>query len=112
MKLASIFDVVTDAQDILDLFDGIDNVDQLRGRLRRVGQLEAEDFLACLQGLQASIAKALNDTIEMNPDLGDPDDELTVDEPLLPEEQNLEDLADKSPPEEDQNPEPPTQTEK
>ena len=73
MKLSSLFNLVTDAQDVLDLFEGVKNTDQLRGRLRRVSNIEAEDLLTCLHSLQSSIARALDDTLYMNPDLDDPD---------------------------------------
>jgi len=73
MKLASIFDIIVDAQDVLDLFDNVGDVDQLRGRLRRIGQIEADDLLTCLEGLRASIARAMHDTLELSPDLGEPD---------------------------------------
>jgi hypothetical protein len=75
MKLSSLFNVITDAQDLLDLFDGVTSVDQLRGRLRRVSQLEAEDLLTCLEGLLSSVAAALNDTLEVSPDLGETEDD-------------------------------------
>ena len=109
MKLSSLFNLVTDAQDVLDLFEGVKNTDQLRGRLRRVSNIEAEDLLTCLHSLQSSIARALDDTLEMNPDLDDPDDglgEVTPSDPLLDE---LGDPADGT---EDQNPEAPVSTEK
>jgi hypothetical protein len=74
MRLASLFDLVRDAQDILDLFgERTENVEQLRSRLRRLGQLEAEELLVCLDGLRASVASALDDTLEMSPDLDDKD---------------------------------------
>lgn len=75
MKLGSLFNLVTDAQDVLDLFEGVENVDQLHGRLRRINQIEADDLLTCLASLQVSIAKALDDTLEMNPDLDEPEEE-------------------------------------
>ena len=48
-------------------------MEQLRSRLRRLGQLEAEELLVCLDGLRASVASALDDTLEMSPDLDDKD---------------------------------------
>jgi len=70
MRLASLFNLVQDAQDILDLFgERTENVEQLRSRLRRLGQIEAEELLVCLDGLRSSVASALDDTLEMSPDL-------------------------------------------
>jgi hypothetical protein len=111
MKLSSIFNIAVDAQDVLDLFDGVDNVDQLRGRLRRLSQIEADDLLTCLQGLQSSVTAALNDTLEMNADLDSSDDELPGKTDLL-EEKELVNLASDDLPGEDQSPEPPAPVEK
>ena len=90
MKISSLFNLVTDADDVLDLFDGVNNVDQLRGRLRRLSQIEADDLLTCLEGLRTSITAALEDTLEMHPDLDVPEipDELEnsgIEEPTLAE---------------------------
>jgi hypothetical protein len=86
MKVSSLFNIITDAQDLLDLFDGVTNADQLRGRLRRLSQIEADDLLTCLDGLQTSVSAALNDTLEISPDLEDPEDALTDPDPLLENE--------------------------
>jgi hypothetical protein len=110
MKLSSLINLAVDAQDVLDLFDGIVNVDQLRGRLRRVSQIEADDLLTCLHGLQSSVTAALNDTLEMNADLDSPEDEL-LGASTLPADQELESLDKEDLPGEDQSPEPPTATE-
>jgi hypothetical protein len=71
MKLSSILNLVMAGQDVLDLFEDVDNVAQLRGRLRRLDQLEADDLLTCLEGLRTSIAGTLSDTLETSPDLPD-----------------------------------------
>jgi hypothetical protein len=109
MKLSVIFNLVTDGQDVLDLFHGVNNVDQLRGRLRRLSQIEADDLLTCLDGLRTSISATLNATLEMNADIGDPEDELEEESPDLPGiDSELGDLGD----EEDQSPDGSTPTEK
>lgn len=111
MKLSSLINLVTDAQDVLDLFDGITSANQLQGRLRRIDLAEAEDLLACLTGLQTSITKALDDTLEMNPDLDDDDETDDDDEKSLPDELDSldKDLTDEVPAsDEDQNLNPPT----
>jgi hypothetical protein len=93
MKLSSIFNLVTDGQDVLDLFDGVDNVDQLRGRLRRLSQLEADDLLTCLDGLRTSVAALLRDTLEVSPNLPDLED-LGDDLEGAPDiDRDLEDVA-------------------
>lgn len=91
MKISSLFNLVTDAQDILDLFDGITTTDQLRSRLGRVRQLEAEDLLACLDSMRASVTSALDDTLEMSPELESVSDGGELDESLS--DDDLERLA-------------------
>jgi hypothetical protein len=110
MKLSSIVNLAVDAQDVLDLFDSVDNVDQLRGRLRRLSQIEADDLLTCLQGLQASVTAALDDTLEMNADLDVPENALEGETFL--EEKELVSLASDDLPGEDQSPEPSAPPEK
>jgi hypothetical protein len=58
MKLSSILNLVMAGQDVLDLFEDVDNVAQLRGRLRRLDQLEADDLLTCLEGLRPPPSRA------------------------------------------------------
>ena len=36
MKLSSLFTVITDANDVLDFFEGVDTTDQLVSRLERL----------------------------------------------------------------------------
>ena len=94
MRLASLFNLVRDAQDVLDMFgERTENVEQLRSRLRRLGQLEAEELLVCLDGLRASVASALDDTLEMSPDLDDRDSS-ELDDSLT--DADIESLADTS----------------
>jgi hypothetical protein len=109
MKLSSLFNIIMDGQDVLDLFEGVTNVDQLRGRMRRLSQIEADDLLACLVGLRTSIAGALNDTLEISADLEDPESDL--DDAALPDGE-LADLGGEDLPSEDQSPEPVTPPEK
>jgi hypothetical protein len=105
MRLASIFNLVQDAQDLLDLFgERTENVEQLRSRLRRLGQLEAEDLLVCLDGLRSSVASALEDTLEMSPDL-DPREEVGLGESITDAE--IENLTGE--PVEKQNPDTPAE---
>ena len=93
MKLSSIFNVVRDGQDVLDLFEGVDNVDQLRGRLRRLSQIEADDLLTCLAGLETSVAALLSDVLEVSPDLGDTEELEGRDLGETPIDRELDELA-------------------
>lgn len=108
MRLASLFNLVQDAQDFLDLFgERTENVEQLRSRLRRLGQLEAEELLVCLDSLRASVSSALEDTLEMSPDL-DPREEMGLGDSLL--DADIEKLTRES--EDKQNPDTPPEPEK
>ena len=98
MKVSSLFNLVTDGNDVLEFFDRVETVEQLVSRLERLKRQGAEDLLLCLDGLRSSITKALDDTLEMNaaayeedeeeedPDLGDIDAELAS---LEEENENL-----------------------
>lgn len=110
MKLSSIFNLVTNGNDVLDLFDGVSNVDQLRGRLRRLSQIEGEDLLDCLEGLRSSIAGLLNDTLEISPDLENTDDLGDSESEETPVDRELDELSSEG--KENQSSESPTPTEK
>jgi hypothetical protein len=85
MKMASLFNMITDASDLLDLFDGVDTTDQLISRLDRLKRQGKEEMLACIEGLRSSIAAALDDTLEMNGSIDEPSSDLD-------DENNLGDL--------------------
>lgn len=88
MKVSSLFNLVTDGNDVLEFFDRVETVDQLISRLERLKRQGTEELLLCLDGLRSSITKALDDTLEMNaatfdeteddedPEFGDLDSEL------------------------------------
>ena len=73
MKIANVFNLITDARDLLDLFTGVYERDQLVSRLDRLKRQAPDDMLACIEGLRADVTAALDDTIEMSPSL-DADD--------------------------------------
>jgi hypothetical protein len=88
MKVSSFFNLITDGNDVLEFFDRVETVDQLVSRLERLKRQGGEELLLCLDGLRASITKALDDTLEMNaapfddeeeeeePEYGDLDSEI------------------------------------
>ena len=86
MKVSSLFTMITDANDVLDFFEGVETTDQLVSRLERLKRQGTDDLLDCLYALRSSIATALDDTLEMSADLGDPDDEDNLEDSLSDEE--------------------------
>ena len=91
MKVSSLFTVITDANDVLDFFEGVETTDQLVSRLDRLKRQATDNLLDCLYALKSSIAAALDDTLEMSADLGEPDEEDNLGESISDEE--LENLT-------------------
>jgi hypothetical protein len=73
MKIANLFNLITDVKDFLDLFTGIYEKDQLITRLDRLKRQAPDDVLSCIEGLRADVTAALDDTIEMSPSLDEDD---------------------------------------
>jgi hypothetical protein len=73
MKIGNLFNLITDVKDLLDLFTGVYDKDQLVSRLDRLKRQAPDDFLACVEGLRVDVTAALDDTIEMSPSLNDDD---------------------------------------
>ena len=69
MKFKSLFNIVEDARDLLEYLEGVDTRDQLVSRLERRKRQGTDDLLACVEGLRASVADALDDVLEMSPAL-------------------------------------------
>jgi hypothetical protein len=74
MKISSLFDLIADAKDLGDMFKGAESREQMVSLLERLkhGQ-NPEDLLACLAGLETSVTKALEDTLEMSAVVDDDD---------------------------------------
>ena len=94
MKISSLFDIITDANDVLDFFDRVETPEQLISRLERLKRQGVEELFACIEGLRASVSSALNDTLEMNASLDDPSDE---EEDLTDLDAALSDLETENP---------------
>ena len=110
MKISSMFDVMTDAHDILDFFEGVNTTDQLVSRLERLkSQPGRTNLLACIDSLRASLYVLLDDTLEVSTFGGEaeesPDDDLT-DAEL--DKLVADTLPPAQPPEMPQPPSPPT----
>jgi hypothetical protein len=75
MKVSSLFDLLTDARDLLDFFEEVDSREQLVTRLDRLKRNHTDEFLECIEGLRSSITETLGDTLEMSAVLDDPEPE-------------------------------------
>jgi hypothetical protein len=87
MKISSLFNVMTDANDILDFFENVNTTDQLVSRLERLKQQPGRaNLLACLDSLRASTYELLDDTLEVSSFGGEaeenPLDDVTLDAEL------------------------------
>lgn len=81
MKVGSLFDLVTDAKDVLAFFEEVGDKDQLISRLERLKRADPEEMLACLDALRMSVSQLLNETLEMNasePTIEDDDSDLDL----------------------------------
>ena len=65
MKFRSFFDVIRDAKDVVDLFEGVETTEQMVSRMERLKRASAEDVLMCVEALRISVEAALEDTMEM-----------------------------------------------
>lgn len=87
MKFSSLFALITNATDLLDFFEGVETTDQLISRLDRLKRGGAADgILDCLYALKGSVAEALDDTLEIPSDLGEPDEEESLEGSITDEE--------------------------
>ena len=71
MKISSLYNVITDASDVLDYFEGVDSQEQLTSRLERLKHADTRDLLACLDGLRSSISEILDESLEVSTLLGE-----------------------------------------
>ena len=94
MKVSSLFTIITDGNDVLYFFDGVETADQLVSRLDRLKRQGTDTLLDCLYALRSSIASTLNDTLEMSPDLSEPDSDDNLGKPL--DDKELENLTNDS----------------
>ena len=77
MKVSSFFNLIVDSSDLLDFFQKVDTPEQLVSRLERLKREAPDELLSCIVGLRASIAAALDDTLEMSAVLDEPDNDNT-----------------------------------
>jgi len=75
MKVSSLFNIIADANDVLDFFINVETTEQLVSRLERLKRQGSDDLLACVEGLRGSVSEALDDTLEMSASLDDDDDD-------------------------------------
>ena len=76
MKIASLFNLVADSQDLLEFFERVETPEQLVTRIDRLKHGDNPELLLdCVQGLRAAVQEALDDTLEMSASLDDGEDE-------------------------------------
>jgi hypothetical protein len=99
MKFGTLFELVSDAKDLLDLFEGVDNKDQMISRLEKLKRQAPDELLACTVGLHASVNAAMNESIDMSPSLDEDEitDEIDAEIKKLEDMSNAEDQNSASP---------------
>jgi len=106
MKISSLFDLLTDAKDVLDAFEGVETREQIVSALERLKHQDTELLLDCLTSLAVSVNRALNDTMEMSAVVDDdePDDDgdletelAKIAESVTPEEDKTTITGEKTP---------------
>jgi hypothetical protein len=112
MKISSLFDLITDANDVIDLMlDRVETPEQFVSRLDRLKRQGAEELRVCLMGLRASVTAALDDQLEMNAALDEPtddDSDLTDLEAQFADLETENQISAASPPAEDTKKDDPT----
>jgi hypothetical protein len=89
VKVSSFFNLIVDGSDLLDFFQKVDTSEQLVSRLERLKREAPDELLSCIVGMRASIATALDDTLEMSAVLDEPDnDNPDLDSELASLEEN------------------------
>lgn len=76
MKIGNLFDLLTDARDVLEFFEGCHNREQLVSRLERLKRQGSEELMECIDGLRVSVDRTFEDTLEMSASLDDKDDDV------------------------------------
>jgi hypothetical protein len=76
MRIGTLFDLLTDAKDLLQFFENVETTEQLVSRLERLKRQGTDDLLACKIGLEASINLLLNETLEMSASLDDDEEQV------------------------------------
>lgn len=109
MKVGNLHDLMSDAADVLDLFDGVATPEQMTSRLERLKKRPA-DVLEDVDSLRASLTTLRDDVLEMSASFDDEDEN----EGEGVDDDELDDLLDEDPPEsseetsKDENPQPPS----
>ena len=82
MKISSLYNMITDASDVLDYFEGVDSQDQLISRLERLKHSDIGDLMACIDGLRSSVSEILDESLEVSTILNEIDGEDNTDDEL------------------------------
>lgn len=75
MKVGNLLDLMNDSADLLDMFDGVETKDQLVSRLEVLKRRDADDLMACVDGLRHSVLTMREDVLEIGTALDSPEDD-------------------------------------
>ena len=65
MKIANLYNVLTDASNLLDFFERVETPEQLVSRLERLRRQDSKNMMDCIDGLRGSVADTLDDNLEL-----------------------------------------------
>lgn len=75
MKIGSLFEVIRNANDLVEYFEGADTPEQMVSRLERLKKAAPDELVDDVKSLRDSISKLLDDTMEMGRTVEDTDDD-------------------------------------
>jgi spore cortex formation protein SpoVR/YcgB (stage V sporulation) len=75
MKMGTLFDLVSDTEDLLDYFDEVGTAEQMVSRLERLKKRDVEELLDTVESLRYSVGALREETLESAISPNDDDDE-------------------------------------
>jgi hypothetical protein len=106
MKISSLFNLISDASNIIEFFEGVESPEQLVSRLERLKRMGTKELLECIDDLRNAVLEVLDDTLEMSASISEGEDSDSEEDDLLSDEE-LDSLVGEekpSPEPEKQNP--------
>lgn len=91
MKISSLFNVIRNATDLAEYFDGVETSEQMVSQLERLKKSSSEEFLDDIKALKNSVSALLDDTMEMGRSI---DDDEENQNPLDDEFSDLDEADD------------------
>lgn len=74
MQVGNLLNLMNDAGDLLEIFEGVDNREQLISRLEMLKRKGTDDLLTDLSGLRHSLQTLANDVLEVGTSILEPGD--------------------------------------